>query len=39
MKRIFLDTETTGFSPGQIGQLSMIIDEDGNEPVAKNYFF
>ena len=39
MKRVFLDTETTGFSPGQIAQISMIIDEDGKEVVAKNYFF
>ena len=39
MRRIFLDTETTGFSPGQIAQLSMIIDEDNKAPVGKNYFF
>lgn len=39
MKKVFLDTETTGLSPGQIAQLSMIIEEDGKELVAKNYFF
>jgi len=39
MKRVFLDTETTGLSPGQIAQLSIIIDEDGKEPIGKNYFF
>lgn len=39
MKRIFLDAETTGLAPGQIGQLSMIIDEDYKEIRAKNYFF
>ena len=38
MKRVFLDTETTGFAPGQIGQLSMIIEED-NKVTARNYFF
>jgi DNA polymerase-3 subunit epsilon len=39
MKKVFLDTETTGFAPGQIGQLSMIIEEDNGEVEAKNYFF
>lgn len=39
MKRVFLDTETTGFAPGQIGQLSMIIEEDNGEVTGKNYFF
>lgn len=38
MKKVFFDTETTGFTPGNIGQLSMIIDEDG-KITAKNYFF
>ena len=28
MKRIFLDTETSGLRPGQIGQLSIIILHD-----------
>ena len=39
MKKVFLDTETTGFAPGQIGQLSLIIEEDNGEVKAKNYFF
>lgn len=39
MKKVFLDTETTGFAPGQIGQLSMIIEEENGEIVCKNYFF
>ena len=39
MKKVFLDTETTGFAPGQIGQLSMIIEEENGVVSAKNYFF
>jgi len=39
MRRVFLDTETTGFNPGQIAQLSLIIDEDNREPFGKNFFF
>lgn len=39
MKKVFLDTETTGLAPGQIAQLSMIIEEDNKEIRAKNYFF
>lgn len=39
MKKVFLDTETTGLAPGQIGQLSLIIEEDNGEVSAKNYFF
>ena len=35
---IFLDTETTGFSPGQICQLAYII-QDGERLNARNYFF
>lgn len=38
MKKVFFDTETTGFTPGQIGQLSLIIEDNG-EVNAKNYFF
>lgn len=38
MKKVFLDTETTGLAPGQIAQLSLII-EDNTEIRAKNYFF
>ena len=39
MRRIFLDTETTGLKPGQIGQLSLIREEDSGEISTKNYFF
>ena len=39
MKKIFFDTETSGLTPGQIGQLSLIIQEDDNEAYGKNYFF
>ena len=37
-KVIYLDTETSGFYPGQIGQLAM-IKEENNEIVAYNYYF
>ena len=39
MKKIFLDTETSGLAPGQIGQLSMITEEDNGSIKADNYFF
>lgn len=39
MKKVFLDTETTDIAPGQIAQLSMIIEEDNGNIYAKNYFF
>ena len=39
MRKVFLDTETTGLAPGQIAQLSMIIEEESGEVRAKNYFF
>lgn len=45
MKRIFLDTETSGLRPGQIGQLSIIIvtDSEKEGEAAKiesyNYYF
>lgn len=39
MKKIFLDTETSGLSPGMIAQLALIIEDDNNEVRAKNYFF
>lgn len=39
MRKIFLDTETTSLCPGQIGQLSMIIEEENGEVSTKNYFF
>lgn len=37
-KYVFLDTETTGLSPGNIAQLAMIINEN-NSLSAVNYFF
>lgn len=37
-KFIYFDTETSGFKPGQIGQLSMIIEENGSFK-GINYFF
>lgn len=36
---IFFDTETTGFQPGQICQLSMIHEENRNFIKAYNYYF
>ncbi|MBR1454706.1 MAG: 3'-5' exonuclease [Lachnospiraceae bacterium] len=40
MKNVYLDTETTGLNPGQIGQLTVIIeDTDLNKVETKNYFF
>ena len=35
---IFLDTETTGLHPGNICQLSYIMQDD-KKVIAKNYFF
>ena len=35
---IYLDTETSGLRPGQICQLSYII-QNGKSTIAKNYFF
>lgn len=39
MKSIFLDTETTGLKPGQIAQLTYLIEENKELVAAKNYFF
>lgn len=39
MRNIYLDCETTGFSPGNICQLTMIIEDNGSITDAKNYFF
>lgn len=39
MRTIYLDTETTDFTPGQIAQLSYIIEEGGKFETAKNFFF
>ena len=38
IKKIFLDTETSGFKPGQICQLTYTITEDDKVTVAKNFF-
>jgi DNA polymerase-3 subunit epsilon len=38
-KRIIFDTETTGFRPGSICQLSYIVLEDLTILQAKNYYF
>lgn len=38
MKRVYFDTETTGFKPGQICQLAIIVDEDG-KITTHNFFF
>lgn len=37
--RIFLDTETSGLKPGQVGQLSYIIEIPNQRVYAKNFFF
>lgn len=39
MSRVFLDTETTGLVPGQIGQLAMLKESDNGDIGAYNYFF
>lgn len=39
MDRIFLDTETTGLTPGQIGQLAVICEKETGEVLVHNYFF
>lgn len=39
MKKIFFDTETTGLTPGQIGQLAFIEELDTGEIKTGNYFF
>ena len=39
MKSIFLDTETTGLRPGNIIQLTYIIEENKELVGAKNFFF
>lgn len=36
---VFLDTETTGFVPGQICELTMIHETDNHEVIPYNYFF
>lgn len=39
MKSVFLDTETTGLRPGNIVQLTYIVEEDKQLVGFKNYFF
>lgn len=41
MRNVYLDTETTGLKPGQIAQLSMIVEESDTAKFvsAHNYFF
>lgn len=39
MKTVFLDTETTGFKPGNIVQLSYVIVGEQKESVARNFWF
>jgi DNA polymerase III subunit epsilon len=36
---IFLDTETTDYTPGQIAQLSYILADESESVRAKNFFF
>jgi DNA polymerase III epsilon subunit-like protein len=39
MHTVFLDTETTGFTPGNVVQLSYVIVDAQREPVARNFWF
>ena len=39
MRKVFLDTETSGLAPGSIAQLSYIEETENFEVIAKNYFF
>lgn len=39
MKSVFFDTETTGLRPGQIGQLTYIVEENGKVIKNNNLFF
>lgn len=36
---VYLDTETTSINPGQICELSLILEENNRLKLAKNYFF
>ena len=38
MRNVFLDTETTNLTPGQIAQLSYIVEDNGKVQ-GKNFFF
>ena len=39
MKKIYYDTETTGLAPGNIAQLSIIVEHKDGRLETKNYFF
>lgn len=39
LKNIFFDTETTGLNPGQIGQISYIVEGEQGIEEAKNIFY
>ena len=39
MKKIYYDTETTGLAPGNIAQLSIIVEHEDGRLETKNYFF
>lgn len=39
MRNVFLDAETTGLTPGQISQISIIITDESGNVGAKNFFF
>lgn len=39
MKIVYLDTETTGLNPGQICELSAIVETDLQFTLAKNFYF
>ena len=39
MRKVYFDTETTDLTPGQIAQLSYIIEDDSTFVEAKNMFF
>lgn len=39
VKNVFFDVETTGLRPGQICQLSFIVENEWKIEQAKNYFF
>lgn len=38
VKKLFIDTETSGFKPGQIAQLTYTITEDDKVTLRKNFF-
>lgn len=38
IKKLFIDTETSGYKPGQICQLTYTITDDDKVTIAKNFF-